>query len=71
VLENAQIPLWLGMFPPAIETLIGWMKKLDKTPDQVFPLDYRSDAPILGGEVKGTLQGFSFLNNGKVDIFPL
>jgi hypothetical protein len=62
VSDKGQIPLYFGIFPPGADRLKEFFELLGKLPDEVFPLNYKTDVEIIGGPVVDTIMGFAFLD---------
>ena len=68
VVDQGQIPVWFGMFPPPEGEFQRLLRTLGKTMEQVFPLTYESDVDLVGAPVNGVVDGFSFRKDGNVDL---
>jgi hypothetical protein len=71
LVEQGQIPLWFGMFPPPKGEFQRLLNMLGKTMEQVFPLIYESDVELVDAPVNGIVRGFSFLKDGNVDLIAV
>lgn len=65
VTEQGQVGFWCGMVSPSSEQLIQQYKRLDRDARQVFPLTFESQVPLVGGPVRGSLEGFMVLEDLK------
>ncbi len=65
VTDTGQVSFWCGIIAPSRQHLDGCYKLLGKLPEHVFPLSFRSDVPLLGGQIEGTIPGFVVLKDMK------
>lgn len=63
--DSGQVMFWQGIRAPSSADLAESYAALGKTVDQVFPLKFASDVPLVGGRVEGTLDGFLCIANQK------
>ena len=52
---------WFGIAKPDEEYLSEFYDKLGKTPDEVFPLTYKSSSEVIKGGIKGRVNGFGYI----------
>ena len=71
VVDQGQIPMWFGLFPPPKGEFQRLLSMLGKTMEQVFPITYESDVEFVGAPVNGIIRGFSFLRDGNVDLVSI
>jgi len=71
VTTNGQVPLWFGIRRHSVERVHGFLALMGKAANEVFPLSYRSDIPMLSGAVEGTLAGFYFMDDGKISVLQV
>lgn len=58
VTPRGQVNFWNGAFMPSRKRLERDYWILGKTAAELFPLTYRSQFPIVGGPITGTIPGF-------------
>lgn len=71
VTMNGQVPLWFGICRHSMERVYGFLALMGKAANEVFPLSYRSDIPMLSGAIEGTLDGFCYLDDGKISVLQI
>ena len=65
ITENGQIMFWYGIMKPLQEKITSNYSSLGKSSEQVFPLIFKSKVDILGGAIKGVIDGFSFYSQDR------
>ena len=65
ITEKRQISFWSGIRQPSQEVISSQYTLLGKSPEQVFPLTFKSKVDIIGGPVQGIINGFSFYSKDK------
>lgn len=64
VTAEGQVLFWWGSIEPPRSEITGFYHRLGKgSPAQVFPLEFASDVPLIGGPVRGHLPGFLVLED--------
>jgi hypothetical protein len=68
ITPQGQINFWMGAVRGDISPLY---QKLGKNADQIFPITFKSDVPLVGGVVFGSIPGFLHLTDwksGRVEV---
>jgi hypothetical protein len=66
IVTNAgQVLFWWGVIMPPASELSAFYRRLGRTADKIFPLQFSSDVPILGGPLHGELPGFLHLEDSR------
>ena len=65
VVPSGHVMFWFGVIPPKADVLRASYAKLGKTAAQVFPASFESDTALVGGPVRGTIEGFSHFRSFK------
>lgn len=60
ITDQGQVRFWYGMSVLGPDEISESYRLLGKSPSQVFPLNFEAAVAIMGGLVKGTLQGFYY-----------
>jgi hypothetical protein len=63
VTDRGQVRFWCGTTAPDLKRLTRSYERLGKDARGVFPLQFQSDAQLVGGPVKGSLPGFLVLED--------
>lgn len=64
VVPDGQVSFWCGTVAPPPEHIAKSYALLGKTsPQQVFPLRFESDVPVIGGPIVGEVPGFLILED--------
>src|SRR5262245_10522241 len=58
---RGQVGFWCGAMRPKRADLDRLYRRLRRRASEVFPCRFRSDVPLRGGAVEGTLAGFLYL----------
>lgn len=70
VTHGGQVPFWCGVLVPENARIAESYRRLAKSaPEQVFPLTFESDVPVLGGSISGRLDGFMVLEDFRTGKF--
>jgi hypothetical protein len=64
VTGGGHVPFYFGMRQPSAEVVAALLGTLGKSAQEIFPLEFETDMEIVGGQIKGTISGFSFLKGG-------
>ena len=66
VAGDSQVLFWWGSILPPPTEISKSYERLGKTShEDVFPIQFSSDVPILGGPIEGELPGFLHLEDWK------
>ena len=65
ITENGQIGFWSGIMQPSQEVITSNYNSLGKSPEQIFPLAFKSKEGVLGDPVEGIINGFSFYSQDR------
>jgi hypothetical protein len=63
VTDRGQVRFWCGTSAPDLKRLARNYEWLGKDAQGVFPLQFQSDVPLVGGPVRGSLPGFLVLED--------
>ena len=64
ITEKGQIYFWHGVIEPQKTNIAGSYEMLGKTPEETFPIKYKSAVEREDGPVEGVLEGFYYLKKG-------
>ena len=71
VTNTYQLHFCFGHKKPIPNKIAEKYRILGKTPNQVFPIKFRSDIEIINGITEGILEGFMYFDGGTKDFFTL
>jgi hypothetical protein len=64
VMREGQVSFWCGTLEPSATEIASSYARLGKSSaSQVFPLRFRSDVALLGGQITGELPGFIVIDD--------
>jgi hypothetical protein len=68
ITPQGQISFWMGAVR---DNPLPLYQKLGKSADQIFPITFKSDVPLIGGVVFGSIEGFLHLadkKTGRIEV---
>lgn len=65
ITPNGQVMFWYGIFAPKPDAKQVSYSRLGKKAHEIFPVSYESDVPLVGGPVRGSLNGFGHFRGLK------
>jgi hypothetical protein len=68
ITSQGQVGFWMGSTRDNPGPLY---QKMEKSADQIFPITFKSDVPLIGGVVFGSIEGFLHLadwKTGRIEV---
>ncbi len=63
VTDRGQVRFWCGITAPDLKRLTRSYDRLGKDARHVFPVQFESDVKLVGGPIRGSVQGFLVLED--------
>jgi len=60
IAPRGQVGFWHGIFKPSKKQILEYCNILNKSPSEIFPINYKSAVEIVDGPVEGVISDFLY-----------